>query len=389
MAKNVFYFSRPSISLKTALLAGVFAGTSVLGACSQVPDAVNPVEWYKSTTDFFTGDKADPKKSAGKESGLSADRGKAPPGSDKSFPNLASVDRQAQSRDKKGGGLVADSDRPKYAPAIARQGASSETLAQKSPPKAPSVAATMPPPSAVPTAPVSQVPMKAPSAQPPAMTAQASPTLVTPNLTVDQQETEQRLARQLADLRARAQAPDTLSKQPFAAPSGEFETIVISSDGIQAAGSLETQDPVAVAPVSPPTSRGASQLIERQVASRATGSGQKVATILFDNGSSSLKAHDKRILSAVTRLQKKSGGIIRIVGHASSRTRSLSAIKHKMVNFKISIDRADRVVGELVRLGIKNENIEIAAVADTEPLYYEFMPTGEAGNRRTEVYLVN
>lgn len=388
--------------MKSALLAGVFMGPLVLGACSQVPDAVNPVEWYKSTTDFFSGDKADKKQDAGKESGLAADRGKAPPGSDKAFPNLSSVDRQAQSRDKKGGGLIADPDRPKYAPAIARQGSSSDSLASKPRAKASrSVAATMPPPAAAPTAPVTPVPMKAPApavmAQAPApaktMTAQApaaaSPQLAPPNLTIDQQETEKRLARQLADLRARAQADaNAPAPQPFTPTKGEFDTVVISSDGIQSADALETQESVPVAPVSPPTVKGGSQLIERPAA-RASGPGVKVATILFANGSSNLKAHDKRILSAVTRLQKKRGGVIRIIGHASSRTRSMSPVKHKMANFKISVDRADKVVSELVRLGIKNENIEIAAVSDTEPLYYEFMPTGEAGNRRTEVYLVN
>jgi len=60
-----------------------------------------------------------------------------------------------------------------------------------------------------------------------------------------------------------------------------------------------------------------------------------------------------------------------------------------MANFKISVDRADAVAGELVRLGVGKKDVEIAAVSDREPLYYEIMPSGEAGNRRTEVYLVN
>lgn len=28
----------------------------MLGGCSSVPDAVNPVKWYEKTTDFFAGD---------------------------------------------------------------------------------------------------------------------------------------------------------------------------------------------------------------------------------------------------------------------------------------------------------------------------------------------
>ena len=114
-----------------------------------------------------------------------------------------------------------------------------------------------------------------------------------------------------------------------------------------------------------------------------------MATIFFDNGSSKLKADDKRILRAVTRLQRKNGGKLWIVGHSSARTRNLPPVKHKMVNFQVSAARADRVVSELVRMGINKEDIQIAAVSDAEPIYYEFMPSGEAGNRRAEVYLTN
>jgi flagellar motor protein MotB len=114
-----------------------------------------------------------------------------------------------------------------------------------------------------------------------------------------------------------------------------------------------------------------------------------VATILFDNGSSKLKSRDKRILSAVMRLQRKNGGQVRVIGHASSRTRNLTPINHKMTNFEVSASRADRVAGELMRLGVNKKDILIAAVSDADPAYYEIMPSGEAGNRRTEIYIVN
>ena len=58
-----------------------------------------------------------------------------------------------------------------------------------------------------------------------------------------------------------------------------------------------------------------------------------------------------------------------------------------MVNFKISIDRADEIASTLVKLGINKQNIQVAAVSDTQPAYYEFMLSGEAGNRRTEIFL--
>ena len=94
MAKHAKHCSRLMSFPKAAPLIAVLLGTSALNACSKVPDAVNPAEWYRGTADFFAGeDKAKGRKDGGRESGLVADRGKAPPGADKPFPNLASVDR--------------------------------------------------------------------------------------------------------------------------------------------------------------------------------------------------------------------------------------------------------------------------------------------------------
>jgi len=377
-------------SFRVTLLTGVFLGTSVLGACSSVPDAINPVEWYKGTVDLFAGDKASKDQADGKNTGLAADRGKAPPGSDKSFPNLASVDQQARARDQKGGGLRADTERPKYAPAIRRQGQSTETPAAPAVVSAPrSVAATQPPPPAVPVAPVRPVPMSAPSVV--AKASPKTPILALPNLTIEQKEVEQRLARQLAEIRAEAEAgsANTRFASPGPAPSGQQDSIVISSGGVDnASAAIEMAARVQQtrqATQSPPSLAGASSMVDTPM----TGTVTKVATILFDNGSSHLKANDKRILSAVKLLQSKRGGTIRVVGHASRRTRNMAPIKHMMANLKISIDRADHVVSELVRLGLKKQDIEVAAVSDRQPAYYEFMPSGEAGNRRTEIFLVN
>lgn len=368
-------------SVKSALTAGVFLGVFALGACAQAPDAVDPASWYKKTVDLFAGEEAE-KKKEGRESALAADRGKPPPGSDKAFPNLASVDEMARRRDKTGGGLAADPDRPKYAPAIRRQGAPSDTL--RAAPQPPAIAATAPPPSAAPTAPVTTMPTAPVPGQPPALTTRP------PAMTAEQQQDQDRLARQLAEIRARAEAGSGLpaSAQLRAAP-GELATVVISSQGIETIGAMAAAETTMPAVAPPPQTPAASRLMESRAVLAAPGRTVKVATILFDNGSSKLKAHDKRILRAVTRLQRKNGGKLRIVGHASARTRNLPPVKHKMANFQVSAARADRVVSELVRMGVKKEDIQIAAVSDAEPIYYEFMPSGEAGNRRTEVYLTN
>ena len=76
-----------------------------------------------------------------------------------------------------------------------------------------------------------------------------------------------------------------------------------------------------------------------------------------------------------------------VIGHASQRTRDMDTDRHNRVNQKISQDRADAVTRQLIRLGISAGDIGVSAISDSRPLYYEFMPSGEAGNRRTEIYL--
>ncbi|MCH7958285.1 MAG: OmpA family protein, partial [Proteobacteria bacterium] len=77
---------------------------------------------------------------------------------------------------------------------------------------------------------------------------------------------------------------------------------------------------------------------------------------------------------------------MRVIGHASRRTRNLDAATHRMVNYRISAARADSVARELIRRGVRADEISVDARADSEPIYYEIMPSGEAGNRRAEIY---
>ncbi len=113
----------------------------------------------------------------------------------------------------------------------------------------------------------------------------------------------------------------------------------------------------------------------------------RVATIQFATGSATLDSRDRTILKQVVALQKERGGVLRIVGHASARTANMDAVRHKMVNYEVSADRAQTVAQTLLQFGAPAERVTVVAKSDTEPVFYEFMPSGEAGNRRTEIYL--
>lgn len=392
--KHLFLHRLPGSVTKNVI--GVILSASFIGGCSQIPDAVNPAEWYKETLDFFSDDDAKTYQNSkeNKLGDLLADQGKPSKGSDEDFPNLASVDKQARARDVIRRGLPADEERPKYAPSIKRQAVASVNILDRKPPVTKPISRTRPIPS------LKESTQLEPPAMPQKIMAQTlvpkqfnaensalSQKIAQPEVVEGQEEVQKRLVRQLAEIRSRSasRVAAPLLIKAFSSGENKHSTIVISSKGItfKGTGAKVAQPSI---PAEPSNSLN--------VSSRMTirpygtlGNEVKVATIFYDNGSYKLRANDKKILNAVARLQQKEGGQFRIVGHASSRTRNLTPVKHKMVNFKISIDRADEIAANLLQLGVNKRNIQVAAVSDTQPAYYEFMMSGEAGNRRTEIYL--
>ncbi|MBL6957696.1 MAG: OmpA family protein [Rhodospirillales bacterium] len=355
-------------------IGGVLAASVLLGGCSYVPDALNPAEWYKSTVDFFSSEED----AAAQQGQPSTTAQKPVPGSDKGFPKLSStpeapVTSTAQQRQEIKEGLVSD-QRRRYASApIARQGEASAA--------APVTASTAPPPPAMPVVPVTPVPVSPPSAAaaPSSMAAAPAPSGAGVSSTY-----RQRLSERLKPSQAAALPP---SSGFVSGSGGPLTTVVISSTGVVTEGGLSSPGTLSAAPSGnvqfPSLAAKAST-----AASQLPPTGQvRVATILFGNGSDRLTANDVGILREVVKLHQQRGGTIRIVGHASSRTRNMDPIRHKMVNFKVSADRADTIAKALMRLGAKPETVTVRARSDTDPLYFEVMPSGEAGNRRAEIYL--
>ncbi|MBC8269111.1 MAG: OmpA family protein [Rhodospirillaceae bacterium] len=366
-------YSRP-------LVAGVLVtALSSLAGCSSVPDAVNPAEWYKSTVDFFAGEDGEGQVSQEKQAG--SDEETPIPGEDKAFPELSSVPARPTAPVQ--GGLVADTDKRKYAQPIARQGEATEMLAAQPPaaPPAPSseqVSTTMvspvqPAPPAMPAAPVVQAPASMPAAPSAPAPSDANFASIVPNtITLTPPPSAPAMP---------ANAMASINEDPYG-------TVVVSSMGIEMAAAGAATAPAAVAQSAPMVDAQPMTTTLRQ-ATQATVGGVKVATILFETGSSGLSQNDRRILGEVVRLHQQRGGTVTVVGHASSRTRNMDPVRHKMVNYSVSVDRADRIATELRSMGMAPDMIVVDARADNMPLYYESMPSGEAGNRRAEIYFQN
>ena len=114
-----------------------------------------------------------------------------------------------------------------------------------------------------------------------------------------------------------------------------------------------------------------------------------MAVIYFGHSSSRLDGRDRAVLRDVVTLRRQRGATIRVVGHASAHTAVSDRITHDSVNFEMSLKRANSVAAELIALGAARDRVRAEARGDQQPVYHEFMSTGQAGNRRVEIFLEN
>jgi outer membrane protein OmpA-like peptidoglycan-associated protein len=379
-------------------LAVAMASSIALSACSKVPDAINPAAWYRSTTDIASDDA---KSGDAAKNDLQAGRDAPPPGSDGSTPNLSRVDQQMAQRQNMSTGLTADTQGRKYAESVQRQDEAPQNslYAEDKAPAAPQVEAQKAAPAPQPAKPVTTADMKAPPATPTVtqsaqQTTQEPVTAVSPgpdpSFGVDPGMRE-RLQQQLAEIQARAADQGSLLPTDLGFNGDGQSTVIISSGGVQTAmapSAMQFQ-------ISGQNTGGMpmQQLAMNQVSNNGAlplpAASTKVATILFNNGSAGLDANDRKILTDVARLQRQNNATVRVIGHASQRTQNMDPAIHKQANFQVSVKRANQVASELQRMGISSDKILTAAVGDNNPIYLEVMPSGEAGNRRTEIYLSN
>ncbi len=333
----------------------------LVSSCSSVPDWANPAEWYRDTKDWVTGDS-------------SSGRAQPPqastpiPGKDKNFPKLASVPARPAppseaERKKMARNLAADRQAARYSDAkIRRHGDNVAAAAAPVP-----VVRAAPPVVAAPVTPVKVAPVVAPK-----VIAPRAPTTA-PAVMVDKMKTD-RMAKPVF---GQAPADIIMRGQPIA---------VARHSGIVAAPAARTpQNFVQARPFSTRFPAGTGNV----AAPVLSGAGNKVATVRFDTGSAKLSGAARREIRKAVSVFKQRAGRIHVIGHASSRTRDLNPQRHQLANFRVSYDRANAVARELRRLGVAATAIQVSAVSDSQPIFLEVMPAGEAGNRRAEIVLEN
>ncbi|MHA1566061.1 MAG: OmpA family protein [Alphaproteobacteria bacterium] len=125
-----------------------------------------------------------------------------------------------------------------------------------------------------------------------------------------------------------------------------------------------------------------------KVAPLNVGEMLQLATIQFGDNSTNLDRRDREILRQVAAMQQQAGGTLRIVGHASGSVDRRATSAQERANMDVSMRRANVVAQALVRLGLSPAVIQIEGMSNKAPLYDGSTRTGDAGNRRTEIYLV-
>ena len=361
--KNMCRFK---MQVTVLMLVGVVAG------CSSIPDGINPLVWFDSSLELFTSE--DPKVSTKTAEKVTQKRFDAISDTLTKFPKLSNVDQQKKRSVLRDKGLAADEKGRKYAPTIARQGEATNTLS--SAPIRPSEITAATVPATQPKTPELAV-------LPPDVTnpLETKPT-ISKNVS-GQVDFQTRFANRLSEIRAEAAKGNQLSQNIVPVLNQlSLGTVVVSSAGTESnygvpankyqlsANTYNSKVTYLAKPMSP--------LSDNVV---------RVATIRFNNGSAKLSSRDRLILANVIRLKNERGGRIHVVGHASSRTQNTDPVNHKMINFRVSAARADEVARELQRLGVDRSQLQVDAVSDSAPEFLEVMPTGEAGNRRAEIYL--
>jgi outer membrane protein OmpA-like peptidoglycan-associated protein len=370
-------------------LASAFALTLIVAGCSSTPDWANPMEWYRDASDaIFGSDK--------EESRASNTPQRETPGAEKPFPNLASVPERpkAESPERRAEvarSLEADRANARYSEErIQRQSDSTAARPQPSSMQAPSpapvsrapsaqvAAVPVPPPppaasSPAPRATVPPPPMTSPSTLPSPAEIGPNPPSQPPQFAAPPPSPPAVLPLQPSVRRPMTNAVSVarVGNPTFGAPPTDIE----AAQGGGSSPMTSFAEPGGIAPVAGTPAP--------QVA------GDRAAIIGFKGGSARLNAADRGRIRQVASLYRQRGGAIRVEGHASSRTKDMDPVRHQMVNFDISLNRANVVARELVRAGVPESAVFVAAMSDTRPIYYEVMPAGDAGNQRVEIYFLN
>jgi outer membrane protein OmpA-like peptidoglycan-associated protein len=106
--------------------------------------------------------------------------------------------------------------------------------------------------------------------------------------------------------------------------------------------------------------------------------------LFFKHGSAHILPKDK---SAIKQIAKKPAKDYTVIGHASARVDNVTdPVRKKMVNFKMAQKRANSVMQELKKAGVKPDVVTAISKGDEEPAADLHGKSQEAADRRVDLY---
>jgi outer membrane protein OmpA-like peptidoglycan-associated protein len=340
-----------------------------LAACSSVPDAINPISWYRNLTDVSDND----------ELGQGQNEQNLAAGGNQPYPNLGTVPATPNTalssvdRDKLVNSLVADRNNAKYSNEDLHAGAPNVASSLS----APGIAA-LPAPDAAPAS--SPAPSQAPGASAPTASAPAQPSppsapaAAAPPPSAPPSAQAQRRAPARGSEAPPAESPLT-SPTINNVPQGEAVTDAPPAPRIPPPTRVALIPPAAAPRLTPPGTQ-VSAPAAAPSASRHAAISYRVADVGFAAGSALLgdKLHDT--IAQIVKLHGDNGGTIRIIGHGEA-----GGANAAVAGLNLALDRAQAVAIALTDSGVPAQDIAVEAA-----------PVAARGGKdvpRAEVYLEN
>lgn len=111
-----------------------------------------------------------------------------------------------------------------------------------------------------------------------------------------------------------------------------------------------------------------------------------LARVFFPHNTTSLTGEGRSQVDQLARdYQTGAAAPLRVEGHASTRAETDDPVTRRIVNLKVSMDRALSVSRELIQKGVPAESIETSAYGDTQPPMMAPGMDAEAASRRVEI----
>jgi outer membrane protein OmpA-like peptidoglycan-associated protein len=353
-------------SRKRALTAvKALLAVSVLAGCSSVPDAINPVEWYKGASDLVTGRERTEVASPVPPKGEFPDVNKTPVDTRKNLTK----------------GLPADKSNSKYAEPVRREVAPTKQLARRTPaadtqvaaaPQAPAATAAAVPPK--PTVVTQELP------PPPTQVAQAEPAAPANRLSVDRRAAQARDDGPSAPPASVNMTPPPPADVPESVPVGrgrprplqeQFQRrLAESAQQSVSPGMIDMPRPALVSarddepihlipPSSHRTVKGGGKGMAAPAPAPEPAASFQVASVDFRGGSAELTSADRASIAEVARLYKQTGGVVRVVGFSPAPSYGGDAVHQLMGGLDASMKRANAVARELSKRGVPARKIMV------------------------------